>query len=166
MNIALSYELVVQSIFQEIVDQNFADTIKVRHDVTMKGRTTRHQIDVLWRFSVGGIKYTTIVQAKNWTKPISKSAVLAFREVLNDLPHQPRGVIVTKTGFQSGAKSLANKYGIKLFLLRQSIPKVAITDIGYATFALDAARRVYKVTVYRPVVEASFTFMPPAHTHP
>ena len=55
-NTGLPYELVVQSIFQEILDQDGACTIRVEHDVELQGRTTTHQIDVLWRFEIGGIK--------------------------------------------------------------------------------------------------------------
>jgi hypothetical protein len=51
----ISYELLVQSIFQEIHDQEDIRTIKVEHDVDIKGLTTTHQIDVLWRFAKGGI---------------------------------------------------------------------------------------------------------------
>ena len=55
-NTGLPYELVVQSIFQEILDQDGACTIRVEHDVELQGRTTTHQIDVLWRFEIGGIR--------------------------------------------------------------------------------------------------------------
>jgi len=102
-NTGLPYELVVQSIFQEILDQDGACTIRVEHDVELQGRTTTHQIDVLWRFEIGGIRYLTLVQAKDWDSKIKKEHVLAFRGVLDDIPGQPRGVLITRTGFQSGS---------------------------------------------------------------
>ena len=105
-NTGLPYELVVQSIFQEILDQDGACTIRVEHDVELQGRTTTHQIDVLWRFEIGGIRYLTLVQAKDWDSRIKKEHVLAFRGVLDDIPGQPRGVLITRTGFQSGAGRL------------------------------------------------------------
>ena len=122
MNTGIPYEIVVQSIFQEILDKEVPGTITVEHNVTLQGCTTSHQIDVLWRFSVAGITYLSIVQAKDWASRITKEKVLAFRAVLDDLPDQPRGVIVTQTGFQSGAKKLAEIRGIKLYHLRQSLP--------------------------------------------
>ena len=66
----------------------------------MKGKSTSHQIDVYWEFELNGIIYKTVVQAKDWNKPVNKGELLKFREVLNDLPGQPKGIFVTRSGYQ------------------------------------------------------------------
>src|SRR5262249_7559290 len=119
-NTGIPYELLVQAIFQEILQQDRVPNVSVQHNVRVRGRTTKHQVDVLWRFLVGGIEYTTVVQAKDWRAKITKAAVLAFRAVLDDIPGQPRGIVVTRTGFQSGARELAERHGMGLYLLQRA----------------------------------------------
>jgi Restriction endonuclease len=160
-NTGIPYELVVQSIFQEILDQEGAHTIRVEHNVELKGRTTTHQIDVLWRFSIGGITYTTLVQAKDLKSKIKKETVLAFRAVLDDIPEQPRGVLVTSSGFQSGAKSLAERHGIKLYLLRPLLPEFTTTTLGYVKVSLDLHERVLRAIIFDPEVRTKFFLADP-----
>jgi len=92
----------------------------VEHDVTLQGKTARHQIDVYWRFEVGGVPHEAIVQAKDWQKPVDQLHLLAFSKVLEDLPGQPRGIFVTRTGYQQGAKEFALAHGILLYELREA----------------------------------------------
>jgi restriction endonuclease len=160
-NTGIPYELLVQSIFQEILDQESAHTIRVEHNVELKGRTTTHQIDVLWRFSIGGITYTTLVQVKDWKSKIKKENVLAFRAVLDDIPGQPRGVLVTRSGFQSGAKTLAEKHGIKLYLLWPLLPEFTMTTLGYAKVSVDLHERVLRAIVFDPKVRTGFLLADP-----
>jgi hypothetical protein len=151
-NTGIPYELVVKAIFQEILNQEEAQTIDVQHNRVEQGVKTSHQIDVLWRFVRGGIQYTTIVQAKDWASKVSKEAILAFRGVLDDLPGQPRGLIVTRTGFQSGAKALAEKTGIDLYILRvQPKPKIMLEVLSWAKLEIKNLAMV--ATVYRPKVQ-------------
>jgi hypothetical protein len=156
-NTGIPYEFAVQSIFQEILNCEAASTIKVKHDSEVRGKSTRHKIDVLWKFTVAGIKYLTIVQARDWNQTIKQEAILAFRAVLDDIPGQPRGIIITQCGFQRGAKKVAKHHGIKLFLLRQGPPAIRLTDISYATTKVEGCRlsngaqgAVLRVTVFRP----------------
>lgn len=86
----------------------------------MQGRDAVHQIDVLWEFEVGGFKYTTVIQAKDWiTQKVDQGKLLQFKCVLADLPNQPRGLVVARKGFQSGAIEFAKKNGILIYELRE-----------------------------------------------
>lgn len=117
------YEKLTQQIFSEILNRDEVTNIEVRHDVTLIGLTTNHQIDVYWEFERGGIKYTTVVQAKDWTtNAVDQGELLKFRGVLDDLPGQPRGVFVTRTGYQQGALTFAAAHGILLYILREPTP--------------------------------------------
>jgi Restriction endonuclease len=150
-NTGLSYEQVVRVIFQEILDREYGQTISVEHDVTVHGIATTHQVDVMWRFTLGGVSYTTIIEAKDWESKIGKGTVLAFRQRLSDLPGQPRGLLVTKSGFQAGAKKLAETYGISLFLLKR-VPafNFTMTQLSRAKIALDTSVKYATLTVMAP----------------
>ncbi|MDQ3713282.1 MAG: hypothetical protein M3388_13830 [Acidobacteriota bacterium] len=57
-NTGFEYEILVQSIFQEIHNQESARNITVQRDVKLTGKSgITHQIDVFWEFEIGGIVY-------------------------------------------------------------------------------------------------------------
>jgi hypothetical protein len=118
-NTGKPYELLTQAIFNEIVNQNSVETIEVKHDVILQGKILKHQIDVYWEFKCGNIKYYTIIQARDWASTVKQEHLLAFKQILDDLPNQPRGIFVTKTGYQKGALDFAKANGIELFELRE-----------------------------------------------
>ena len=99
-NTGTSFELLTRSIFNLIVNEKRVETIDVRHDVELHGITAKHQIDVYWEFKVGGITHKTIVQTKDWSNPVKQEQLFAFKCILDDLQGQPRGVFVTRTGYQ------------------------------------------------------------------
>ena len=132
-NTGIPYERVVQGIFQAIHDQEEVATITVEQHKTLQGKTVPHDIDVYWKFEKGGIVYETIVQAKDWQSPVKKGQLIEFKGVLDDLPGQVRGVFVTRTGYQKGAKDFAAAHKIILYELGELPPKknVGITTLGW-----------------------------------
>ena len=110
-NTGKEYEQVVQKVFQSILDQKFVKNITVQHDITLQGKSTTHQIDVYWEFSDGISTYATIVQAKDYNSRVSQDKLLTFKGVIDDLPNHPKGIFVTKTGYQKGAKAYAEANG-------------------------------------------------------
>jgi hypothetical protein len=163
----MPYEIAVQQIFQEIHDRESPKATKVERNVKVHGREAVHQIDVLWEFTVAGIRHKTIVQAKDWSQRVKQEQLLAFRGILDDIPGQPRGVIVTRMGFQKGAKEFANAHGIRLFMLRQGSLEIKLTDIGYAEAKVvtfrnldDSVGVVLHITVFRPEPHIELTIAP------
>ncbi|MGO9518448.1 MAG: restriction endonuclease, partial [Candidatus Korobacteraceae bacterium] len=113
------YEVLVQDVFHALLNQNEVHNIDVKHNVTLQGKTTTHQVDVYWEFDKGGVTYRTVVQAKDWATPVNQGELIKFKGVLDDLPQQPRGVFVTRTGYQDGAKGYAQAHGIALYELSE-----------------------------------------------
>lgn len=128
-NTGMPYELVTQQIFLILVNQDAVRNIDVRHDVVLQGKTAKHQIDVYWEFEVAGIRYATVVQAKDWSTPVNQGELLKFKAVLDDLPGQPRGIVVTRSGYQGGAEEFAKAHGILLFqLIEQPAQSIVATE--------------------------------------
>lgn len=90
-----SYESVVQGIFQLLVDQDSVHNVRVEHNVTLQGKSAPHQVDVYWKFEMGGVPHETIFQAKHWSKAVDKGELLKFKAVIDDFPGST-GVFVTK----------------------------------------------------------------------
>ncbi len=101
--------------------------IKVERDIDLDsitkdsdGKPIPRQIDVYWEFEFGGLKYKTVIQAKDHAQNINMGMIDTFRSVLLDLPVQPRGIMITTNGLQSGALKLANAHGIGIYELRSA----------------------------------------------
>jgi hypothetical protein len=134
-----TYENLAQVVFQLIVNQtDLVRNIDVKHDVVLKGTHTSHQIDVYWKFAVGTAEYETIVQCKDHKNSVDQGELLKFRSVLNDLAGQPKGIVVSRAGFQSGAIAYAKAHGILLHELREADypPNLGVTAGGWATFRI------------------------------
>lgn len=117
-NTGKAYEKLTQCVFSQIINQNQASNIDVQHDVILTGKTTSHQIDVYWKFEVGGIEYSAIIQAKDWANKVKQSDMLAFKGILDDLPSGTKGIYVSRSGYQSGAIEVAQANGISIYELR------------------------------------------------
>jgi hypothetical protein len=149
-NTGFSYEVLVQEIFQAINDQEEVANLAVERNKNLQGKTTPHQIDVYWKVEKAGITYETIVQAKDWKNPVKKGQLIEFKGVLDDLPGQPRGVFVTRTGYQKGAKDFAAAHGIILYELGEppKRPNTQITPLGWVVYK--AEFRIFKVPSKNP----------------
>jgi hypothetical protein len=116
---AVGFEQLAQQLFQAIITQDLVQNIEVKHNVRLEGILTSHQVDVFWEFRVGDVRYQTVVEVKDWAKPVDQGEILEFKAVLNDLPGQPRGIVVSQSGFQAGARRIAAIDGIVLYELRK-----------------------------------------------
>jgi hypothetical protein len=115
----IAYERLTQQIFQAIVGQELVPNIEVKQNVRLKGIRTSHRIDIFWEFQRGNIGYKTMVEVKDWNEAVDQGEVMKFKARLDDLPDQPRGVMVSRSGFQAGARRFASSSGIVLYELRE-----------------------------------------------
>lgn len=128
MNPNIEYELFTQSIYQQLVNTDVVKATRVQHDIKLKGRSGQeHQIDVYWEYKIAGNKHRVAIECKNYKRKVSLGKVRDFKGVLDDL-NGVNGIMVTKEGFQKGAKEYAKEYGISLKELRP--PRVGETVIG------------------------------------
>jgi hypothetical protein len=129
---AIDYELLTKQIHGEILKIEGQREIDVLHDKSMVARSgVEHQVDVHWKFKQAGIGHTVLIECKNYKTPVTLEKVRSFFSVLHDIGNC-RGLMVTKTGFQSGVEKFAQFYGIALKLLRKPTPddwKGRIKDI-------------------------------------
>jgi hypothetical protein len=112
------YEILTQAIYQAILRSEGVETINVLHNVDISGKSgCKHQIDVYWEFRLGGVTFKTAIECKRYADPLEIGRVRDFYAVLADVGNT-QGIIVTTTGYQSGAKQFAEFYGINLRELR------------------------------------------------
>ncbi len=127
MNPNTEYERFTQEIYQQLVNLDVVRTTKVQHNVMLEGRSgQKHQIDVYWEYEIAGNKHRVAIECKNYNKPVPVGVVRDFKGVLDDL-NGVNGILVTKIGYQEGAKKYAKEY-IALKELRN--PRYGETIIG------------------------------------
>jgi Restriction endonuclease len=117
-NTGKAYEALTEQVFSRLMAQSNV-CVKVERDIVLTGKSTSHQIDVTFEFVMGATSYRTIVQCKDWASAVKQEQVLAFHDVLGDIPGQPRGIMVARSGFQDGARKVAAHHGIQLYELRE-----------------------------------------------
>ena len=118
-NRSREYELLTQSIYQAILRQEGYHNIDVLHDKDITGRSgVAHQVDVSWKYTQAGIEHHVLIECKDFNSPLTLEKIRNFFAVLHDTGAS-RGVMVTKTGYQSGVEAFAKFYKIGLKILRE-----------------------------------------------
>jgi hypothetical protein len=158
------HELVSKAIFEALLKQSNAENLEVKHNVCIKGLKTCHQIDVFWRFRMGGVEHTVIVQVKKKNEPAKKGEMLLFYSVLLDIPGQPRGIFVSEHGYQKGAFQVASRAGIAAYEIREVNREatgghITMTHLSIATITQKPDQVAYEWTILAPTITyARMTF--------
>lgn len=145
MNPNTEYELFAQEVYQQLLSYHHANIKNVQHNIKLKGHSgCEHQIDVYWEYVKNRVNHLVAIECKNYNKRVPKEKVCAFQGVLSDLDGV-EGIMVTKKGYQKGAKEYAKQYGILLKELRK--PDKGETIIGEIEhhFHIEKWRTLYKV---------------------
>ena len=119
-NTGLAYEELIEQLFKSMATQEGLKNINIQHNVILQGKAGgTHQIDIYWEFEHLGINHKVIVEAKDYANKVTQEKLFAFKSVLDDIVGQPRGIYITKTGYQAGAKIFAEHHNIILYEFRQ-----------------------------------------------
>ena len=139
------YELFTQEVCRLIAEYQNLGASSVKQNVKLKGKSGQvHQVDVYWEYEKSGEVHRVVIECKNYRKPVSVGKVRDFFGVISDLGDM-KGVMVTKVGYQKGAKQYADYYGIALRELRT--PQEGETVIGEYEVKIDGdvTHRLYLV---------------------
>lgn len=82
-------------------------------DVTVDGVRTKHDVDVLVTSHYVGFDITWVIECKHWKNPVNKLHVLGLREIVSDVGAD-RGILLSESGFQSGAIEAANLTNVQV----------------------------------------------------
>lgn len=145
MNLNTEFERFTQRIYQKLVNNDVLRPTTVQHNVKITGRSgCEHQIDVYWEYEIAGNMHRVAIECKNYDSLVPVGKVRDFQGVLADL-NNVIGIMVSRKGYQEGAKKYAAEYGISLKKLRSpganeilgTITTVAQADIRHTLFFID-----------------------------
>ena len=139
------YELFTRHIYEVIVNSTDINPTYVQHNIKLKGKSgLEHQIDVYFEYENESGKHCCAIECKNYSSRVPQKNVRDFFAVLYDLEEDVKGIMVSKEGFQSGAKTFAKKYGIVLIKLRK-VPENEIIGVFESHYCSDITRHLYLV---------------------
>lgn len=107
------FEIYCCRILEAYAEKEHLSECSVEHNVELEAHDGKYQIDVLMRFKVAGMAFTTIVECKRYKRPVERKVVAELHSKINSLGFQ-KGMIISTSGFQSGAIEYAVKHGIAL----------------------------------------------------
>lgn len=88
-------------------------------NINVQGVRTSHDVDVLVKSRHVGFEVTWIVECKCWQTPVNKLHVLALRQIVTETGAD-RGILLSESGFQVGAKEAASLTNVHLRSLAES----------------------------------------------
>lgn len=91
-------------------------TFKVTPDET-------YEIDIFYEFTNVGVKHRVAIECKDWSSPVDQGRVLEFHQKIKNIGEDIVGVFVSRSGYQSGALTVAKRHGI-LTLAAEEIPSI------------------------------------------
>lgn len=103
--------------------------VEVSRNVVLKGLKGEYQIDVFYQFEHAGFIHRVAIECKYHNRPLDRDTIMPFCNKITDIGNII-GVIVSKSGYQSGAKEYAEKHGITL-LTTEDLPKFNILVADY-----------------------------------
>lgn len=166
MNPNTEYERFTQEVYRQLLSCQHPNIANVQHNIKLEGHSgCKHQIDVYWEYEKEGVRHRVAIECKNYNRRVYKEKVCAFNGILIDL-EGVEGIMVSKKGFQSGAKQYAKEYGISLHELRE--PEGEDNIIGEMSLDIhtEIKRPLYKVdkvwaNAHNIDVSDEFVYLPP-----
>lgn len=116
----------VHLVYTHIINQERGDGRRVVKRAKIPGRSGAHQeIDVFYEFQTGWQVHRIAIECKDHGRKIMLRHVNEFRGKLDDIGNV-RGIIISRSGFQDGARKAAEYHGIRC-LEAGELPR--ITDV-------------------------------------
>ena len=120
--------------------------LQAETNVNLQGVRGSHDVDVVVRSNVAGIDLVWVVECKHWKRPITKLHVAALVTIISDVGAD-RGIILAESGYQSGAKAMAESSNITLTSLAELDESTGLaadkTRLAEVAQRIDACERRY-----------------------
>lgn len=117
-----SYEEVTEELVGRLSAVSAVTTLRLERDVPVSGRANDNRIDVLWELQrASGERVRLLFECRSYARRINQQSLHSWRSIVDDVSEpgiETVGVMVTTTGYQSGALRVADTYGIVILELR------------------------------------------------
>jgi hypothetical protein len=150
------YEELVRDLVGTLAVPRDVKTTGIERGAWLQGRLARHRIDVLWTFERQGAQHRVAFECRRHRGPLGQRDAFAWAGVVADLAGagvNVTGAMVTVTGYEPGARAVADGHGVHLMELRRPaegdwrgrvrrivlevthrVPDITSVDFDYAPF--------------------------------
>lgn len=116
LNKGITFENFVHEVYSTILRLE-DKSVLISKDVTILGKSgATHQFDVYYEFTKANVKHRVAIECKNHNRPIDKGKVSEFKGKIIDIDNL-LGIMISASGYQSGADKYAEGTGIILMTL-------------------------------------------------
>ena len=120
------YEELTRQFMAALGHMEGVETVRIERDVDLEGWVMpKHQIDVVWDFIPAGESEVrrAVFECRRYKRAVENKDAWAYAGVVGDLVEPASGVMVTRTGFQKGAREVAEGLGLAIWTLRKPTAK-------------------------------------------
>lgn len=107
------FEIAVKQALQRAIPKNSALHFEVHGKRDVRGIDGEYEIDASAEFEIFGARIKVLVECKRYNKPVARDLVMTLLAKLHSTAMQ-KAIMVSTSGFQSGAITFARKHGIAL----------------------------------------------------
>ncbi|WP_104803271.1 restriction endonuclease [Blautia marasmi] len=107
------FELICRDTLAAYAEKEQLQGFLITHDKKIEADDGTYQIDLYSEFSAMGAKFKVIVECKRYKRPVEREKVAALYAKVTSIGAN-KGILISTSGFQSGATMYAEKHGITL----------------------------------------------------
>lgn len=118
--------------FESYVQYVYSTLLNLRGEkVQVSRRTTfrlpggdSYEVDVYYEFHKAGIRHRVAIECKDWSRPVDQGKLLEFHQKIKNIGNDVVGVVISRSGFQSGVSTVAARHNV-LLLTADDLPSLA-----------------------------------------
>lgn len=134
------FEIFCMNTLKAIAEDEQLHNYSIEHNQNIMATDGNYQIDVLIRYEILHTENTIICECKMYSRPVEREKVAVLYAKLQSLGAQ-KGILISTSGFQSGAVDYAKKHGICLI----QIMDAQVKYITNCAEPLEDVRRVHEI---------------------
>lgn len=107
------YEEYCTEILKGYAEKENLKDFTIQHDVVVSADDGDYQIDIYATFVAMGVQFKVLAECKRYSTPVKRDYVMLLADKVRSIGAQ-KGILISTSGFQSGAVDYARKHGIAL----------------------------------------------------
>lgn len=109
----IEFEKYCLDILAGFAEEDQLSDFTITHNVKIPAEDGTYQIDVYATFMAMGVEFKVLCECKQYTSPVNREKVVLLHDKLRSLGAH-KGILLSTSGFQSGAIQYAKVHGIAL----------------------------------------------------
>lgn len=154
----LDFEELTTNVISKIVDPSVQ---QIERNIRIDGPDGKREIDILITYTTNGIQHRTIIECKDYNKPVQIEKLDAIASKMLDVKAN-KAVMITRVGYTRQAKAKAERLNIDLYTVHQALHPTWGIDIEIPVLVTE----IIPTAQYRLIVPPSPPRIPPKLTFP